>query len=178
MKKNINLHKKTLDLYVDDNGKQYIGKPKKNIAYILSKNDENKYNVFAVRYLLSVVVGVFVLIQFDWKLGLALGAGIFLVSEICYQTQFLPKLTVITNVEFGRKLDMVDDLKQQPRMKNILVLVAIVVLIILLFVNLVLSIPDAESLKQSGNIIMVIGTALVAGYALWYGCRILKALMK
>ncbi len=178
MKKSINLHKKTLDLYVDDNGKQYIGKPKKNLAYILTKNDENKYNVFAGRYLLTFVIGIFIMIQFDWKLGIAVSTGFLLISEFCYQNQFLSKLPVVTNVEFGKKLDTMDDLKQQPRMKNIIVLIAIVALIILLFLNLYLSIPDVESLKESGNIIMVIGTVCVVIYAIYYGYRIIKSLSK
>ena len=123
MKKSINLHKKTLDLYVDENGMQYVGKPKKKIAYVLGKSDENKYNVFAGRYLLSFAACFFFMLQFDWKLGLLVGIVILLISEIGYQKTFLSKLPVVTNVEFGNKIDTLGDLKNQPKIKNILVLI-------------------------------------------------------
>lgn len=178
MKKNTNLHKKTLDLYVDEYGKQYIGVPKKNIAYVLAAKDENKYNVFAGRYLLSFAICVLIMLQIDWKLGLGVGFITLLVSEACYRKMFLSKLPIITNVEFGKKLESFDDLKQQPRMKNIIVLIALVVLIVLLFLNLYLSIPNLEELKKTNNIIMVIGTGFLVLYALYYGYRIIKALVK
>ncbi len=178
MKKNIKLHKKTLDLYVDDHGKQYIGKPKKKLAYALSKKEENTYNVFAGRYLLSFALGFFLVLQVDWKLGVLAGVIFYLVSEICYQKVFLTKLTVVKDVEFGEKTKAYSDLEQQPRMKNILVLIAIAVLIVLLFVNLFLSIPNWAEVTQVNNLLMVAGTAAIVLYCLYYGFRIIQVLAK
>ena len=91
------------NVYVDSYGKTLIADRKNNRAYIVDKNDKNKFET--IRNRKTIVMVIFLLLGFYWAWipSLIISAILLVVVEGLYYYVYLPKLDTIDDVKFPEK---------------------------------------------------------------------------
>ncbi|MBR0462354.1 MAG: hypothetical protein IJJ00_06555 [Erysipelotrichaceae bacterium] len=102
----------------------------KNKGYIISENDADKYYVYSLRFIGSLVI-LFFVIMFTGNQLYGYGAGIlfYAVTTLMFYFLFLPKLAVISNFNKPKKDNFINELAKKQNQQTLTVTVILSVLI-------------------------------------------------
>lgn len=94
-KKDKELKSVGINTYVDDRGRNIVYDWYFKKAYYITKNDEQQYRLYGMRFPLAIIVGFLLISNVNVYLGLGVGVAIFVIGEILYHAIFLNRLNEV-----------------------------------------------------------------------------------
>ncbi len=117
--------------YKDQYGNIVIINKKNNIGYIVDKEMMKAYRFYSERYMIPVVVLIFVGYFFEsLLLGLFCGLLSFILIFVAYKVYFLPKLEKVDNLEIEGQTKIIEKLKKSGLSMNVFRLILFFVIVI------------------------------------------------
>jgi len=108
------------------NGKNFIYADAftKNVGYVLSNNEAERIAFFETRYFLSISMGVVAFFVFkNILIGLAVGIGMVILTELSFRLKFLKELPVIENYQKPKPKPLLDIMEANYSIKRLVILI-------------------------------------------------------
>ena len=125
-------------------------------AYIITKQDENKYSVFSSRLVMSISLSILItwLIKISIPFAILAGVALYVITTLIFRLKFLPSLVEDTKFIKPKRSNIFhDSAKTTPLNKMIVGCVIILVIIALSIIEIKTN--GAQGQKLIGQIIII-----------------------
>jgi len=166
------------ETFSDSRGRLLLMNYKEHQAYVIPKDQERKLAIYQARYILAVLIGIFLSFNINWIVGCAVGLVIAGVLEVLYRKKFLPSLEVIESDDLPKeKSPAYLGMAARGKKTVIIGLVAAILLPLLLALYEVATIVvRKQPITEINNLLMIIVSLLLSVYSVTIAINGVKAL--
>ncbi len=167
-----------VNLLKDERGRMILMDYKNHRGYLIDSNEEKKLSLFTSRYLLAVMLGVFVGFYGKWVYGVLIGVAIAAVMEYFYRSRFLPSLATIESRDLPeKKVERHVIMATRDNKSIIILLVCSIALAILLIINCFATIKqNGKPATDVDNMLLIIVSVGLCIYSAFQAVNAARAL--
>ena len=167
-----------VDLVKDERGRLILMNYREHFGYLVDHDVERKLGLFQSRYLLAVMLGVFIGFYGKWIYGVLFGLVLAGVTEFYYRKRFLPSLQTIESGDLPeKKIGRYVIVAQKGKKSIFILLFASLALSILLIINCYATIvQNGKGVTEINNLLLIIVSVALSVYSAWQALNCFKAL--
>lgn len=170
-KKDRQLKSTGMGTYVDDRGRNIVYDRFSKKAYYITKNDEQKFNLYGMRFPLAIIVGYLIAYNIQFYLGIGAGILIFVVGEILYHSIFLRSLNEVPRFEKPENVPFYVQLALRMSEKRLVISIIVCILLSVLLVY-------SANLNAYEGLILILNYLLAAAAFIFGGIHVLAIIYK
>ena len=167
-----------VDLLKDERGRLILMNYREHYGYLIDHDDERKLGLFQSRYLLAVMLGVFIGFYGKWVWGVLFALVLAGFTEYYYRKRFLPNLQTVESKELPEKrIDRAVIMAQKGKKSLYILLFASLALSVLLLINCYVTVAQSgKEITEINNLLLIIVSIALSIYSLWQTVNTFKAL--
>ncbi|MCR5066732.1 MAG: hypothetical protein K6A14_01590 [Erysipelotrichaceae bacterium] len=162
----------------DERGRIILMDFKGHRGYLIEKEDEKKLGLYTSRYLLAVMVGVFVGFYGKWVFAIPLALALGGLMEYFYRSRFLPSLATIESSNLPEKrIPRYIIMANKSRKSILILLVCSIALAFLLILNCNLTVKqNGKGITHVDNLLLIVVSAGLSIYSCVQAVSAVRAL--
>lgn len=150
------------NIYKDDKGRYVLYIKSQNIGYVIQEKNQSMYTLYANRYAISILAGIFAAnfnVPLLYCLLITIGLAAFL--EYQYRNSFLPSLVHIANFKPTTNVTLLEAMVQENnKTRNLMLTILYPLFGVLMIVN---------GIQMQASPILIVGNIVVLLFALYMG---------